>query len=85
MIPGLILLSVNGISNVIVGILGIRQSNFFPILTIICGFLLIGWLTIQILLIKEFFAPAHVTYYVVGVVMVFLGFRLKKQKKDYEC
>ena len=76
LIPGIILFTVNGLFNLFVGILGIRKNAMFPSLTIACGLLLTGWLTIQILIIKDFYPPAHLTYYLIGIVMIFLGFKL---------
>lgn len=79
LIPGIILFSVNGLFNLYVAILGIRKSDFFTLLTILCGLLLIIWLTVQIIIIKEFFAPAHLPYYIIGILLIFLGGKLKKQ------
>jgi hypothetical protein len=78
LIPGIILFSMNGLFNVYVGILGLRKSRLFPSLTIVCGFLLTSWLTIQIIMIKDFYPPAHLTYYLVGILLMFLGFKLRE-------
>ena len=83
LIPGTILFTVNGLLNLLVGILGIRKSTLFPTLTILCGLTLIMWLTIQIIIIKQFFAPLHGLYYLVAIVMIFLGSKLRKQNIDY--
>jgi hypothetical protein len=77
LIPGFILFIVNGLFNLFVGILGIRKNAMFPSLTIVCGLLLIAWLTIQIVLIKDFYPPAHLPYYLIGILMIFLGFKLR--------
>jgi len=78
MIPGFILFTVNGLFNLYVGILGIRKSKIFPSLTVACGFLLTSWLTIQIIIIRDFYPPAHLTYYLVGIMMIYLGFKLRE-------
>jgi hypothetical protein len=77
LIPGIILLTVNGLFNLYVGILGIIKSRIFPSFTILCGLLLTTWITIQIVIIKDFFAPAHLPYYLIGILMIFLGFKLR--------
>jgi len=82
MIPGIILFLVNGLFNLFVGILGIRKSKLFPNLTVLCGLLLIGWLTIQIIIIKQFFAPAHATYYLVGIILTILGLKLRMENRE---
>ena len=77
LIPGIILFTVNGLFNLYVGILGIRKNNMFPSLTILCGSFLTAWLTIQIVIIKDFYPPAHLPYYLIGIMMIFLGFKLR--------
>jgi len=76
-IPGIILFTVNGLFNLFVGILGIRKNAMFPSMTIACGLLLTAWLTIQIVIIKDFYPPAHLPYYLIGILMIFLGFKLR--------
>lgn len=82
LIPGIILFSVNGLLNLIVGILGIRKNYLFPNLTLLCGLLLTAWLTIQIIMIKEFYAPLHVTYYLVGIALFILGLKLRMNNRS---
>jgi hypothetical protein len=83
LIPGIILFTVNGLFNLFVGILGIRKNRLFPGLTILCGVLLTAWLTIQIIIIKLFFAPAHVPYYLVGIFMIIIGLKLTNQNFEW--
>lgn len=78
LIPGIILFSVNGLFNLFVGMLGIRRNKMFPALTIVCGFLLTVWLSVQIVMIKDFYPPAHLPYYLVGILLIFLGFKLRQ-------
>jgi CDP-diglyceride synthetase len=82
LIPGIILFSVNGLFNLLVGILGVKKSNIFPILTLLCGIFLIVWLSIQIMIIKSFYAPLHGPYYAVGIALLILGAVLMKQIKS---
>ena len=77
LIPGIILFTVNGLFNLFVGILGVRKNTWFPSLTIACGLLLTAWLTIQIIIIQDFYPPAHLPYYLIGITMIFLGFNLR--------
>ena len=80
LIPGIILFTVNGLFNLFIGILGIRKNRLFPELTILCGVLLTAWLTIEIIIIRQFFAPAHVPYYLIGILLIIVGLRLRSQK-----
>ena len=82
LIPGVILFTVNGLFNLFVGILGILQKKIFTFLTLLCGAMLFGWLTIQIILIREFYAPLHLPYYITGLAMMFLAYLMMKQMKS---
>ena len=82
LIPGIILFSVIGLFNLLIGILGIRKNKLFPNLTVLCGVLLTVWLTIQIIIIKQFFAPAHATYYLIGIILIILGLKLRKEHRE---
>ncbi|MCD4791867.1 MAG: hypothetical protein K8R54_01440 [Bacteroidales bacterium] len=79
LIPGIILFTVNGMFNLFVGILGILKKKIFAILTLLCGTVLAGWLSIQIIIIREFYAPLHLSYYITGSAMMFLGYLMLKQ------
>ena len=78
LLPGLTLLVVNGFFNLYTVFLGIFKKDHFPILTIACGVLLIVWLGVQILLIQEFFAIIHITYFIIGALLVYCGQSLIK-------
>lgn len=82
LIPGMILFAVNGVFNLWVGIIGLRRNRQFPWLTMLCGAVLIIWLTIQIIMIRDFFVYAHVPYYLVGLLLVLVGFKLSLQNRS---
>ena len=82
LIPGIILFTVNGIFNLLVGINGIKKKQIFPILTILCGLFLVIWLSVQIMIIKDFYAPLHAPYYSVGIALIILGLILRRQLKS---
>lgn len=79
LIPGIILLTINGLFNLMVGILGIMKNRIFPELTMLCGVLLGGWLSIQIIMIRQFYVPAHLPYFIIAITLIYLGFRLRRQ------
>lgn len=81
LIPGIILFTVNGLFNLFTGILGIKKNKLFPVLTLICGIMLLGWLSIQIIFIKGFYAPLHIPYYSVAFALIIFGIILRKQIK----
>ncbi len=82
LIPGIILFTVNGLFNLLVAILGIVKSKLFPDLTILCGVLLVGWLSVQIMIIKAFSLMAHGPYYLVGIILIFVGYKLRVEERQ---
>lgn len=81
LIPGIILFTVNGLFNLFVGILGVKKRRAFPLLTGLCGLMLVVWLSIQIMIIKEFYTPLHLPYYSVGFTLLVFGVLMSKQIK----
>lgn len=79
LIPGIILFIVNGLLSISIAVLTIRKANYYPELIILQGLILTGWLTIQIVMLKVFFAPMHLTCYIVGTGMILTGFISKKK------
>lgn len=78
LIPGIILIIMNGLLSILIAILAIRKSNYYPKLVILQGLILTGWLTIQIIMLQVFFAPMHLTCYFVGAGMIVTGFLSEK-------
>jgi len=81
LIPGIILFTVNGLFNIIVAVLSILKIKSYPYLIILAGAFLSGWISIQILMIKQFYAPLHVPYFLLGLLLIVCGFILIKNKK----
>lgn len=81
LIPGIILFLANGILSLIVAILTIKQNKNFEWFIILQGCVLIGWLTIEIILNKEFFLPIlHYPLYSMGIIFVISGLFLMKRE-----
>ena len=72
LIPGIVLLIVNGILNLGVAIITIQQKPFFPLLTIIQGILLIGWIVIQVLMVRDI-NPLHIIMFLIGMILILNG------------
>ena len=81
LIPGIILVLANGILSLIVAILTIKKIKNYELFIILQGCVLIGWLTIEIILNKEFFSPTlHYPLYSMGVIFVVSGLTLMKRE-----
>ena len=76
-IPGFILLVFIGIFSLAVGFLTIFKVKRYPYFIIFEGLVLIIWLTVEIIMIKFFFAPLHLSYYAVGIGLVGCGWKLR--------
>ena len=82
LIPGIILFTVNGLFNFFTGILGILKKKTFAFLTLLCGACLAGWITIQLIMIKSFYAPLHLPYLIIGLTLMILAYFYRKQEKS---
>ena len=79
LIPGIILIIVNGIfSFVTIAWILLKRKNF-PWLIIIQSILLCGWLIIEIIMIEVFYAPMHATLLLVGACLFGCGLYLKNR------
>jgi hypothetical protein len=77
LIPGITLFVVNGLMNVLTAILTLRNYKHFPNLIILQGLLLYGWIIMQVFWVRDF-NGLHFTMLFIGVVLIILGFLLKK-------
>ncbi len=83
LIPGILLLIFNGILSLITAILVIRKHPYGYQFTIFQGVILIIWLSVQIVMVKVFFIPMHLPYYIIGISLIFLGWHLHRQSIKY--
>lgn len=77
-IPGLILLTANGLLSLLVSIFAIAGSRSYEILIIIQGTILTGWIGIQIMLINMFHW-LHAIYGITGLLMIITGISIRRR------
>lgn len=77
-IPGITLLVVNGLLNILVAISTIIKYKNSPNLIIVQGILLLGWIIIQVLSVKDFNA-LHLTMLLIGSILLVSGFFLRNK------
>lgn len=82
LIPGLILFVCNGVFSLVIAFWVLFKWRYDAWLTIFQGGILCIWLTVQILLIRDFSPPLHVTYYVVGIGLIVGGYVLGKMNRS---
>ena len=68
LIPGIILLFAIGFLSLVIAVLTIKKTKHYPWFIILQGCVLIGWLTAELILNKEFFYPIiHYPLYSIGI------------------
>lgn len=80
LIPGIVLFIVNGLFS-FVTIMTILCKNFHSYwFVIIQGLLLSGWIIVQIILLRIFYAPLHATFLIIGLCLIGCGLYQMKCK-----
>lgn len=78
-IPGILLLTINGLGSLFGSILSFKRHSFAGTVTVVLGFAMVVWIVAQVYWIglKSFLQP---TFFVVGVIEIILGFAMYKKK-----
>ena len=76
LIPGIVLFCVNGVLSEITIVTIIFKYPFYPLLVMLQGILLGGWIVMQMILLQTFFAPLHVPFLLIGLALMVLGYKL---------
>ena len=79
-IPGLVLFVVNGLLPIVSALGLLRRRWWAPASAMAVGTLLVGWIAVQVALIRSFHAPLHGTYLLLGIVIAGLGYSLHHPK-----
>jgi hypothetical protein len=83
LIPGIVLLCVNGIYNFItLYIFLIKKSNAYLFLEI-QGILLTGWIIVQMLLLQLFYPLFHIPFLFIGIYFILYSLSQKKTIFNY--
>lgn len=75
LIPGIILFTVNGIFNFVAATLTIFKWKNYPALIVWQGIILIGWIVIQVIMLREF-NLLHFVLASIGILLFTFGNRL---------
>lgn len=73
LIPGIILFIVNGLFSLVTIITILCKSVHYYWFVIIQGLLLSGWILVQIILLRIFYAPLHATFLIIGLCLIVCG------------
>lgn len=78
LIPGILLLIINGIPALLIVLLTLFKVKYYAYLIVIQGIILIIWLTAELTInINLFYPLTHITYYLIGGALIFLGLKLQ--------
>lgn len=80
LIPGIILFTFNGVLSAIIAFAVLKKYQLYPILIILQGLILAVWLSVQIIMIKDFYPPMHVTCYIVALGLITCGGMLSRRR-----
>ncbi|HTX88705.1 MAG TPA: hypothetical protein VMC08_06940 [Bacteroidales bacterium] len=81
LIPGIILFTCIGCFSLLIAWLVIRNADVYPWLLMIQGVILGGWIIIEVIMIRIWYAPLHLTFLLIGGGMTLLGIILATGKK----
>jgi len=83
LIPGILLLIINGIPALLVAFFTLFKVKYYSYLIVIQGIILIIWLTAELIInINLFYPLTHITYYLIGSALIFLGLKLRKSVEN---
>lgn len=77
-IPGLILFVVNGLFPLVSAIATRRRLPWAALSVMAVGVLLVGWIMVQVALLRAFHVPLHGAYLLLGLVIAALGLALHR-------
>ena len=80
LIPGIILLCVNGFFSFFTLLTIILKNKRASLFIIGQGILLSGWIIVQIFLLQMFYAPLHGTLLTVGILLTICGLVLRSKR-----
>lgn len=79
-IPGLILFIANGLCSILTIVILLTKNKFRSYFVLAQGMILIGWIIIEIILLRFFYTPLHLPFLLMGLILIVCGLFLLKTK-----
>jgi len=79
LIPGIILIVVNGILSFVCLVAIVIKHKNASVLIVFQGIMLSGWIIVQLFLVKDFYPPLHGTLLLIGLLLISCGLYIKKE------
>lgn len=78
LIPGIVLFVANGLLSLVIAFFVVAKSKHYIKLTILQGFILIGWIVVQMIMLQTV-NYLHIIFGALGVLLVVSGILLTKR------
>jgi hypothetical protein len=79
LIPGITLFVVIGLLNILIAFLCLKKYKHYPLLIIIQGVLLLGWIILQVFWVRDFNA-LHLIMLFIGLLLLVSGMVMQKNR-----
>lgn len=83
LIPGITLFIVNGLMNIVAAVWSIKNYAAFPILIILQGILLSGWIIIQVIFVRDFNC-LHLLMLSIGILITAFGIIINDELNHFK-
>src|SRR5260370_22528816 len=78
--PGMILFTANGVLSLVIFVAGLRRAKGYGNLVVLQGFVIAGWITVEVILMQAVVWP-HFVYWAVGLVLIVCGLILRRDRR----
>lgn len=79
LIPGIVLLIVNGVCNIVVAVLTIHRKRYYSTLISFQGIILVGWLILQVYFLREINA-LQLSMFLIGILLILIGMLINSEQ-----
>lgn len=79
LIPGIVLLILNGICNIAVAVLTIHRNRNYSTLISFQGIILVGWLILQVYFLQEINA-LQLSMFLIGILLILIGILINSEQ-----
>jgi hypothetical protein len=77
-IPGLVLFFANGVLSILTAVVTIKQLTYYRELLVIQGCILLGWIVIQVAMLRDF-NLLHAVCSATGIILIIIGWKLRQE------
>lgn len=78
LIPGIILFTANGLLSIMTGVFVVMKLPQAGRWVAVQGIILSGWIIVQMLMLQIFYPPLHLTFLLIGLLLLVLGILMSK-------